>query len=471
MGRRKIDITPITHERNRSVTFLKRKTGLFKKAYELGVLCSVDIAVIIFDTKPAQSNQGRPQVKLWEYSSSSNGKETVKRYLKFSGDRDLKGPGDFGDAKAKGGKGDAADDDKDNDDEEDEGDDEGEDEEEAEEQLRATKRRKSTNASSAASTSRRHSQSSKSANKVHSSKHRSSSHRSNSKRSKNRKRSPTPASSLSEVATPTNTSSDDSRPGTPPPIALPPPVTMSRGLTGQPDPVYGMNYIPTPPSPAPSYSGSSYNNGGGSSSYPGPSYPPYPGSGSYRSASEIDVKAYRQMLLDQQHPYRHSAQTQADGSSPNFEDLLSIFERENPAGPSQGHPYSYPYPPQLHTPHPSYPPFPQVQQRHPHPFALNMNLLQDREKESDNLAAVWPGSQPRPLNGPTPASTSWLDHLSAAPRSFGEDRFERYERRGNFIEEDLLAGAFGTGISRSGRDSVGSGGADSGFKRKREEDS
>ncbi|KII86090.1 hypothetical protein PLICRDRAFT_115361 [Plicaturopsis crispa FD-325 SS-3] len=48
MGRRKIEIQPITHERNRSVTFLKRKNGLFKKAYELGVLCSVDVAVIIF---------------------------------------------------------------------------------------------------------------------------------------------------------------------------------------------------------------------------------------------------------------------------------------------------------------------------------------------------------------------------------------------------------------------------------------
>jgi MADS-box transcription factor len=31
-------------------TLTQRKTGLFKKAYELGVLCSVDVAVIIFGT-------------------------------------------------------------------------------------------------------------------------------------------------------------------------------------------------------------------------------------------------------------------------------------------------------------------------------------------------------------------------------------------------------------------------------------
>lgn len=48
MGRRKIQIAPITEDRNRSVTFLKRKNGLFKKAYELGVLCSADVAVIVF---------------------------------------------------------------------------------------------------------------------------------------------------------------------------------------------------------------------------------------------------------------------------------------------------------------------------------------------------------------------------------------------------------------------------------------
>ncbi|CAI4055719.1 hypothetical protein SKDZ_02G2890 [Saccharomyces kudriavzevii ZP591] len=47
MGRRKIEIEPIKDDRNRTVTFIKRKAGLFKKAHELSVLCQVDIAVII----------------------------------------------------------------------------------------------------------------------------------------------------------------------------------------------------------------------------------------------------------------------------------------------------------------------------------------------------------------------------------------------------------------------------------------
>lgn len=50
----------VRDDRNRSVTFLKRKGGLFKKAHELSVLCSVDVAVIIFGHNK----------KLYEYSSS-----------------------------------------------------------------------------------------------------------------------------------------------------------------------------------------------------------------------------------------------------------------------------------------------------------------------------------------------------------------------------------------------------------------
>ncbi|KAJ3092737.1 hypothetical protein HK102_003612 [Quaeritorhiza haematococci] len=49
MGRKKIQIAHIKDERNRQVTFLKRKYGLMKKAYELSVLCDCEIALIIFN--------------------------------------------------------------------------------------------------------------------------------------------------------------------------------------------------------------------------------------------------------------------------------------------------------------------------------------------------------------------------------------------------------------------------------------
>lgn len=54
-------------------TFLKRKGGLFKKAHELSVLCSVDVAVFIFG-----SNK-----KLYEYSSTDM-REMITRYTYVS---------------------------------------------------------------------------------------------------------------------------------------------------------------------------------------------------------------------------------------------------------------------------------------------------------------------------------------------------------------------------------------------------
>ncbi|KAI9199450.1 uncharacterized protein BJ171DRAFT_462368 [Polychytrium aggregatum] len=60
MGRKKIRIQQITDERNRQVTFVKRKYGLIKKAYELSVLCGCEIGLIIF----SHNN------KLVQYTSS-----------------------------------------------------------------------------------------------------------------------------------------------------------------------------------------------------------------------------------------------------------------------------------------------------------------------------------------------------------------------------------------------------------------
>ncbi|KAF4995551.1 hypothetical protein FDECE_12750, partial [Fusarium decemcellulare] len=84
MGRRKIEIKAIKDDRNRSVTFLKRKGGLFKKAHELSVLCSVDVAVFIFGNNK----------KLYEYSSSDM-RELIHRYQYHGGPNEHKGPSDF----------------------------------------------------------------------------------------------------------------------------------------------------------------------------------------------------------------------------------------------------------------------------------------------------------------------------------------------------------------------------------------
>ncbi|CAM8888864.1 unnamed protein product [Rhodiola kirilowii] len=48
MGRGRIELKKIENKVNRQVTFSKRRTGLFKKATELSVLCDAQIAIIIF---------------------------------------------------------------------------------------------------------------------------------------------------------------------------------------------------------------------------------------------------------------------------------------------------------------------------------------------------------------------------------------------------------------------------------------
>ena len=47
MGRNKIKIERIKSERNRNITFIKRKKGLIKKAMELSLLCDAEILVAI----------------------------------------------------------------------------------------------------------------------------------------------------------------------------------------------------------------------------------------------------------------------------------------------------------------------------------------------------------------------------------------------------------------------------------------
>ncbi|XVF38525.1 hypothetical protein REPUB_Repub20aG0109600 [Reevesia pubescens] len=60
MGRGRVELKRIENKINIQVTFSKRRNGLLKKAYELSVLCDVEVALIIF------SSRG----KLYEFGSS-----------------------------------------------------------------------------------------------------------------------------------------------------------------------------------------------------------------------------------------------------------------------------------------------------------------------------------------------------------------------------------------------------------------
>uniref|UniRef100_A0A0X3Q0E5 Myocyte-specific enhancer factor 2C n=2 Tax=Schistocephalus solidus TaxID=70667 RepID=A0A0X3Q0E5_SCHSO len=73
MGRKKIEIKRIEDERNRQVTFTKRKLGLMKKAYELSVLCDCEIALIIFNSSK----------RLFQYASSDID-QVLLRYTEYS---------------------------------------------------------------------------------------------------------------------------------------------------------------------------------------------------------------------------------------------------------------------------------------------------------------------------------------------------------------------------------------------------
>ncbi|WFD34625.1 vacuolar protein sorting/targeting protein PEP1 [Malassezia cuniculi] len=84
MGRRKISIEPIAGDRNRSATYLKRKTGLFKKAYELAVLTDSEVAVIVF---------GR-NGKLAEFCSGDID-QFLLRYTEYNGTVEKRGPEHF----------------------------------------------------------------------------------------------------------------------------------------------------------------------------------------------------------------------------------------------------------------------------------------------------------------------------------------------------------------------------------------
>ena len=56
MGRNKIKIEKIQNERNRNITYIKRKKGLIKKAMELSLLCESKILITIVSNNSNQIN-------------------------------------------------------------------------------------------------------------------------------------------------------------------------------------------------------------------------------------------------------------------------------------------------------------------------------------------------------------------------------------------------------------------------------
>ncbi|KAJ4787750.1 Agamous-like MADS-box protein AGL66 [Rhynchospora pubera] len=73
MGRVKVPIAKIANTTTRQVTFSKRRSGLIKKAYELSVLCDIDVALIMFS----------PSGKLSHFSGRRRIEDVLARYLKL----------------------------------------------------------------------------------------------------------------------------------------------------------------------------------------------------------------------------------------------------------------------------------------------------------------------------------------------------------------------------------------------------
>jgi hypothetical protein len=62
MGRRKIEIESVKDPNIRQVTFSKRRSGLFKKANELSILCGAEIAIVMFSPGNKPYSFGHPGV-------------------------------------------------------------------------------------------------------------------------------------------------------------------------------------------------------------------------------------------------------------------------------------------------------------------------------------------------------------------------------------------------------------------------
>ncbi|CAM0885627.1 unnamed protein product [Alopecurus aequalis] len=63
IGHQKIEIRRIKSKNARQVCFSKRRTGLFKKASELAILCGVELAIVVFSPGRKPYSFGHPSVQ------------------------------------------------------------------------------------------------------------------------------------------------------------------------------------------------------------------------------------------------------------------------------------------------------------------------------------------------------------------------------------------------------------------------
>ncbi|ORX99365.1 SRF-like protein [Basidiobolus meristosporus CBS 931.73] len=70
MGRKKIKIKTIENDRQKTVTFTRRRSGLIKKAHELAVLCDCKVVLLMFDARDA----------CHMYSSEDDPEELIHKY-------------------------------------------------------------------------------------------------------------------------------------------------------------------------------------------------------------------------------------------------------------------------------------------------------------------------------------------------------------------------------------------------------
>ena len=73
MGRNKIKIERIKSERNRNITYIKRKKGLIKKAMELSLLCDANIFLCLIQKETNQMSL---------FCSSDSTDDFIEKYIK-----------------------------------------------------------------------------------------------------------------------------------------------------------------------------------------------------------------------------------------------------------------------------------------------------------------------------------------------------------------------------------------------------